>query len=137
MTSTGDSAPPKSNTPARRGVVLVIDDDALVRMSLGHILSLDHQVTMCESGPEALKLFAAGARFDAILCDVNMPGMDGPELYEHMLAAVPDQLERTIFLTGGAYTTRAQSFLARISNEQLEKPFEFETLRAVLARTMS
>ena len=53
-----------------------------------------------------------------------------------MFKVVPDQLRRTIFLTGGAYTTRAQEFLARIDNEQMEKPFEFESLRAALERVM-
>ena len=131
-----DPVHPSKPAPPRRGHLLVIDDDALVRVSLGHILSFEHEVTLCDSGPAALKLFADGARFDAILCDVNMPGMDGPELYDAMALAVPDQLARTIFLTGGAYTTRAQSFLGRITNEQMEKPFEFEVLRATLARLM-
>ncbi len=133
MTSSDLPSAPKP-APARRGKLLVIDDDALVRVSLGHILSLDHEVTLCDSGASALKYFEAGARFDAILCDVNMPGMDGPELYEAMKSIVPDQLDRTIFLTGGAYTARAQEFLARVPNQQMEKPFEFEALRAVLAR---
>lgn len=131
-----DSAPPPRPPPGRRGSVLIIDDDALVRFSLGHILSLDHEVTLCDSGAAALALFGEGARFDAILCDVNMPGMDGPALYEEMQAIVPDQLPRTIFLTGGAFTPRAQDFLARIDNEQMEKPFEFEALQATIARVM-
>ena len=131
-----DPPPAPKSAPIGRGRVLVIDDDALVRVSLGHILAFDHEVTLCESGAAALALFAEGARFDAILCDVNMPVMDGPDLYDEMSVAVPEQLARTIFLTGGAYTARAQKFLARISNEQMEKPFEFEALRATLARVM-
>lgn len=122
-----------SDTPPRRHL-LVIDDDPLVRTSLGHILRLDHDVTLCASGPEALALFDDGARFDAVLCDVNMPGMDGVALYDEMSARVPEQLARTVFLTGGAFTARTQDFLARIPNPQLEKPFEFEALRSLLAR---
>jgi two-component system, NtrC family, sensor kinase len=135
MTASDSPYAPQSAT-ARRGRLLVIDDDVLVRVSLGHILSRDHEVTLCESGPHALDLFEEGKRFDAILCDINMPGMDGPELYDRMSVVVPDQLRRTIFLTGGAYTTRAQQFLARIDNEQMEKPFEFEALLTTLARVM-
>lgn len=125
-------------TPAkpRRGHLLVIDDDPLVRTSLGHLLRLDHEVTLCASGPDALQLFSEGRRFDAVLCDVNMPGMDGVALYDEMATAVPEQLRRTVFLTGGAYTPRTQDFLARVPNEQLEKPFEFDVLRATLARVM-
>ena len=131
-----DPAPTPQTPPAGRRRVLIIDDDALVRVSLGHILNLDHDVTLCDSGLAALDRFAAGERFDAVLCDVNMPGMDGPDLYDAMQAMVPDQLRRTIFLTGGAYTLRAQEFLARIDNEQMEKPFDFEALRLNLARVM-
>ena len=131
-----DPAPTPQTPPAGRRRVLIIDDDALVRVSLGHILNLDHDVTLCDSGLAALDRFAAGERFDAVLCDVNMPGMDGPDLYDAMQAMVPDQLRRTIFLTGGAYTLRAQEFLARIDNEQMEKPFDFEALRLTLARVM-
>ena len=125
---------PTPSAPPGRARILVIDDDSLVRVSLGHILSFDYVVTLCASGHEALARLGGGERFDAILCDVNMPGMDGPDVYDAMEVLAPEQLRRTIFLTGGAYTTRAQSFLARIDNEQMEKPFDFEALRAVIAR---
>ncbi len=122
--------------PPRRRHVLVIDDDTLVRTSLGHLLRLDHEVTLCGAAEEALKLFVDGARFDAVLCDLNMPGMDGVALYDEMVTAFPEQLGRTVFLTGGAYTTRSQEFLERVPNEHMEKPFDFEALRSVLARVM-
>lgn len=92
---------------ARRGRLLVINDNALVRVSLGHILSLDHEVTL--SGQSALKLFAEGARFDAILCDINMPGMRRPPaLRGDGDGHAPISSKRTIFLTGGAYTARGR-----------------------------
>ena len=121
--------------PCRRHV-LVIDDDTLVRTSLGHLLRLDHEVTLCAAGADALQLLIDGTRFDAVLCDLNMPGMDGVALYDEMATAFPEQLRRTVFLTGGAYTTRTQEFLARVPNEQMEKPFDFDALRLVLARLM-
>ena len=124
------------SAPPRRRHVLVIDDDNLVRTSLGNLLRLDHDVTLCAAAADALQLFIDGARFDAVLCDLNMPGMDGVALYDEMAAAFLEQLGRTVFLTGGAFTARAQEFLARVPNEQMEKPFDFDALRSVLARVM-
>ncbi len=122
------SAPP----PEERLHLLVIDDDALVRTSLGHVLGLDHRVTLAPSAEHALSLFAAGERFDAVLCDLNMPGMDGVDFYDAAARDAPDQLARTVFLTGGAFTQRAQEFLQRVSNPTLQKPFDLLELRRVL-----
>jgi hypothetical protein len=40
--------------------------------------------------------------------------------------------ERMVFLTGGAYTTRAVAFLAKVPNLRLEKPFTASDLRGLL-----
>lgn len=57
--------------------ILVLDDDAGVRQSLELLLRGDgHQVTMEDSAPAALER-AANDAFDAILCDIRMPVMDG------------------------------------------------------------
>jgi len=59
------------------GIVLVIDDDRLIRELLKSYLSkLGYSVAIAPSGEEGLKL-AHKLRPDAILLDVNMPDMDG------------------------------------------------------------
>jgi signal transduction histidine kinase/CheY-like chemotaxis protein len=60
--------------------ILVVDDEEHVRELLRDILDADNcEVTLAESGREALALFDAG-KFDAVFTDIGMPGMSGWEL---------------------------------------------------------
>jgi CheY-like chemotaxis protein len=120
-----------------RARVLVVDDEENLRASLGQILAYDYDVTVCASGREVLALLAAGRRFDAVLCDLMMPGMSGAALYDAIAAAAPEQLPSVVFLTGGAYTPAARAFMDRVPNPRLEKPFDVAELRAALRAVIS
>lgn len=120
-----------------RARVLVVDDEENLRASLGQILAYDFDVTVCASGREVLALLDAGRRFDAVLCDLMMPGMSGAALYDAIAAAAPEQLPSVVFLTGGAYTPAARAFMDRVPNPRLEKPFDVAELRAVLRAVIS
>jgi hypothetical protein len=50
------------------------------------------------------------------------------QLYDLLRQQAPDQADRIIFITGGAFTPRAREFLERVSNPRLEKPIEFQSL---------
>ena len=70
-------------TPAGDGqVVLVVDDDAmLVRLAEEVLASIGYEPVGCVGAQQALQVFAADpGRFDALLTDVVMSGMEGPEL---------------------------------------------------------
>jgi CheY-like chemotaxis protein len=120
---------------ARRGKVLVIDDDALVARSLARLLSA-HEVTVLASAAEALERAAAGERWDVVLCDLMMPEMSGMELEERLGSAAPDLVSRIIYLTGGAFTERSRAFLAA-GRPHLEKPIEPAILRARVAERVA
>ena len=45
-----------------------------------------------------------------------MPGMTGMDLHEALATAAPASAARMVFLTGGAFTARAQAFLAEVPN---------------------
>ncbi|MBA3672703.1 MAG: response regulator, partial [Gemmatimonadaceae bacterium] len=76
----------------------------------------------------------AGEKFDLILCDLMMPDMTGMQLHAELSRVAPDQADRMIFLTGGAFTNEARQFLSEIPKEHLEKPFEPANLRAIVQR---
>ena len=44
----------------------------------------------------------------------------------------PDQADRVIFLTGGAFTAKAREFLEQVGNARIEKPIDFQNLRALM-----
>src|SRR4051812_29214836 len=66
---------------APSGRVLVIDDEAAVGRTIQRLLGERHEVVVLTSGVQALELLERGESFDAILCDMSMPGMTGIDVY--------------------------------------------------------
>lgn len=125
--------PPQVKDAVRRdGRILVVDDDPLVGTTLRRVLEREHEVTVVESGREALTLIGAGERYDVILCDVMMPQMTGIELHAEIGRVAADQQARMIFVTGGTFTPKARAFFDKASNALIEKPFNLRNLRAVV-----
>jgi CheY-like chemotaxis protein len=63
-----------------------------------------------------------------------MPEMTGMELYDELQKSMPDQANKFIFMSGGAFTDNARAFLARSFNEVIDKPFGSTGLRRVVHR---
>ncbi|MCP3136988.1 ATP-binding protein [Pyxidicoccus xibeiensis] len=121
----------------RRGQVLVIDDEPPVGRSLARIIGPQHKVTVAGSGEAALAALTSGVSFDAVFCDLMMPGISGMDVYERMREASPDVARRFIFITGGSYTTRARQFLERVPNRQIEKPFDVALIHQYLGEVLT
>jgi CheY-like chemotaxis protein len=120
---------------AGRPRVLVVDDDPLVARSIVRGLGPSHDVTTTTTATDALERLERGDAFDVLLCDLMMPGMTGMELHERVAARDPALAARFVFVTGGAFTSKAREFLDRSTNPCVEKPFDLSQLRAVVART--
>jgi CheY-like chemotaxis protein len=76
-----------------------------------------------------LSRLASGEHFDAVLCDLMMPDINGIELYNRLARVAPDCTDRIIFMTGGAFTQQAREFLAKLDRPHLDKPFTERQLR--------
>ncbi len=98
--SDGDSEPPRAAGGPGHGDVLVVEDDAPVRRALCELLGAHgYMVTAADSGVEALRAWdAAPRRFDLVLTDLVMPGMNGRELADQLRARSPDA--RILVMTG-------------------------------------
>ncbi len=129
-------AAPGTSAAARRGRILVVDDEPLVGTVLRRTLT-DHEVTVVGSAHAALERLAAGEPYDVVLSDLVMPGMSGMDLYRELARRDPPVARRIVFLTGGAFTPAAQDFLTREQVECVEKPFELEALRSLVARRVA
>jgi CheY-like chemotaxis protein/signal transduction histidine kinase len=117
---------------ARRGTVLVVDDEPANLRCLGGLLS-DHHVVAARSGKEALEALD-NHHFDVVFCDLFMPEMDGIAFYREALARQPELAERFVFMTGGAFTEQARGFLESVRPRQLNKPFEANELLDVVSQ---
>ncbi len=113
--------------------ILVVDDEPRMGRAVERLLGPRYRVAVVGSAREALRLLEADPAFDAILCDLMMPEMSGMDLHEALMRARPELAERTVFMSGGAYTDQAQEFLERVPNRRLDKPFRPDEVDRVLA----
>lgn len=129
------SAPPPSISATRRAAcqslrVLVVDDEPVIARLIQKAL-VDHEVTIAHDGREAVALMGREP-YDVILCDLIMPEMTGMDVYRAALQRATPLHERIVFMTGGAFTQRAQDFLQRVPNLRIEKPFELTQLERTI-----
>ena len=123
---------PMAEASTSRSRLLIIDDEPLLIAALSRTLAPEHEVVAFTHAHHALERLRAGERYELILCDLMMPEMTGMELHATLVREAPGQAERMVFLTGGAFTEAARTFLDTSQLPWLEKPFEPETLRTRL-----
>jgi two-component system KDP operon response regulator KdpE len=114
---------------SEQGTVLIVDDERSIRLSLRTILSgLGFMIIEAARGEEALALVHT-AQFDAVLLDINMPGMGGVEVCRMMRknsARLP-----IIMLTVQGSEDRKVEALDAGADDYITKPFQ---LRELIAR---
>ena len=78
--------------------ILIIDDERAIRNSLKEILEMeDYAVETAENGTEGFEK-ASKEKFDAIFCDIKMPGMDGTEVLDRLVA---EGIESPVIMISG------------------------------------
>jgi PAS domain S-box-containing protein len=108
-------------------VVLVVEDDPLVRLSAADMVEdLGFVAVAVEDAANALQLLQSGTRADVLFTDVGLPDMKGPELAEAALALRPDL--PVIFASGYADTGETPPGAVWLS-----KPYEQRELASALA----
>ena len=127
-TAAKSSAPAAAREPAASAApgggeleILIVEDEKYLANSLTLILS-EHRVTVAGDGRQAVAL-CAERDYDVILCDLWMRDLTGMDVHREVLRRRPGQERRMVFMTGGAFTHRAQQFLDSVPNPILQKPF--------------
>jgi two-component system chemotaxis response regulator CheY len=119
--------------------VLIVDDSPAMRTFVRRVIDLSgFELSECfeaSNGGEALDVLRT-EWVDAILTDINMPGMDGQELLRRLSQ---DELLRSIpaiVISTDATAQRIASMVILGARGYVTKPFLPETLRAELERTL-
>ena len=100
--------------------VLVVDDDKLNLRRTTLILEVYYDVSVAQSGMEALDVLWS-EKFDLVLLDIEMPGMSGMETFERMKS---DGLDiPVIFLTASGYEDDVMNAIRLGAVNYLKKPF--------------
>ena len=121
-TDTMPAALPETSAPLQARVLVVDDEVELADVMREMLEGAGHEVATAESGAVALELLAT-ARFDAIVCDLRMPDMDGAGLWREVSARHPQLACHMLFVTGDTLSPDAREFLRRARCAALDKPF--------------
>jgi two-component system NtrC family sensor kinase len=137
--STGRASRSIDTPPAVTRIVttiLVVDDEPGIVRALAHLLRRDgHTVDTAENGKSALTKLHTQA-YDLILCDLRMPELDGPGLYQALQQQHPYLLRRVIFLTGDTLSEEARTFLEQTKVPRLSKPFHATEVRQLVKHVL-
>lgn len=125
--------PPAIALPHHLSILLVEDDDLVRTMAQRALERLDCRVDAVSKGEEAFAR-ALATDYDVVMTDLQMPGMDGVELYERLHALRPSL--RWLILTGDTMGERSSLFLERTGLPVLHKPFTQEQLIERLAASL-
>ena len=115
--------------------VLLVDDDDLMRDSVGRTLIRGgFDIVACNSGDQALRRMAEPGRYDLLLTDLKMPGMNGIELLAEAQKIRPEL--PIVLMTAFASVKTAVQAMQRGAHDYIQKPFEKDDLLRVVGRTI-
>ena len=113
--------------------VMFVDDDAKVLKGITRMLDccdVQWDIETAASGSDALEQLE-NERVDVLVCDMQMPGMDGAQLLEEVSRRYPDTVR--IVLSGQADKASVYRAVSPM-HQYLAKPCEADTLQETIAR---
>jgi len=127
---------PPATSPGPR-TILVVDDEAEVAALMRDTLELaGHQVEIASNGAAALACLAE-RRYDLVLSDIRMPGMDGPGLHRAIGERHPELARRVVFVTGDTLSPDTAAFVRDVGAPVVTKPFDLEDLVRTVNRVFA
>jgi two-component system NtrC family response regulator len=120
-----------------RGNILLVDDEERLLKALAKALREDgHEVTTSASGREALKLLSLRS-FDLLILDNRMPEITGLELVRELVAStVESDRPQILMMTAHATVESAITAMKLGALDYLQKPFEVDELLVVSRRAL-
>src|SRR5512144_1335067 len=119
----------------RRGIILVIDDEEIMREILEALLTREgYEVRLASNAAEGLEL-ARALPFDAVIADVLMPGLAGITVLDE-LKKLDDELP-VIMITAFASVENAIAAMKRGAFDYITKPFKNDEVLVVLRNALA
>ena len=113
--------------------ILVVDDDPVIRTLLERFLSPRYDVSCANNGKLGLEALKENDDIDLVLCDIDMPEMDGITMLKLLRTEFPDV--GAIMISGSTDTRTAIKAIREGAYDYISKPFsEFEEIDIVIGR---
>jgi signal transduction histidine kinase len=108
--------------------ILVIEDEPTVARLIADVLEdCGIQVDIVLNGRDAVRQSTAKS-YAAVICDIKMPEMEGPQIYQAVVRATGTLESKFLFVTGDAAAVPTHDFLEKYRLPHLSKPFRVEEL---------
>jgi len=128
---------PVAAAPAGPARVLFIDDEpSLCALVKEYLSRQGHDVKVAATGEDGLES-ALAEDFDAIICDMRLPGISGEDVCIALLEHKPSAAERVVVATGDILSPQTQEFFDRTGLPHIHKPFKLGELQTAIGRLMS
>ena len=121
----------------RKRHVLIVEDNLDLAAAYRELLEIQgYDVSLSPNGAEALKHVMIHPT-DAVICDLQMPRLEGDLFYATVERSQPGLARRFVFITGMAEDERFREFVAHVQSPVLRKPIQVTALLAEVARVMT
>ena len=114
--------------------ILIVDDEECIRDFLCLALCEKANITEASDGVEAFDKVQQN-HFDLIISDIQMPHLNGLDLYEKLLTIDPQVMEKFVFCTGYV-TDTVHSFVSENQLRLCKKPIELQTLNSIVSEIL-
>jgi two-component system, chemotaxis family, chemotaxis protein CheY len=115
--------------------ILVVDDSLAIRQQVGIALrQAGYAVTEAEDGAQGLEELAKGESFSLVICDVNMPRMNGLEMLEALKRSPEHTLLPVVMLTTEGQPALIDRAKKAGAKGWIVKPFKAELMLAAVRR---
>jgi CheY-like chemotaxis protein len=118
-----------------RHTILVIDDESNIRLLLESFLSLDYNVVCKDDGMDALQWLEDNLP-DLIICDIQMPNMDGYQFLEKLRQRAYTSHTPVIMLSGNEASKERIKCYKLGAQDYLTKPFNPEELDELIKKNL-
>lgn len=118
--------------PDRPIRVLVVDDDPNMLALYEHALKSWAAPVTVSSAETALAIIEGGAKFDVVLCDLELGGMSGRDLLKELRFGYPGLAERMVIISGTSASDADAKFLEALGDRWLQKPIKPFVVQAIV-----
>lgn len=127
---------PAAGTAQKKALILVVDDEELVRVVIADILkALGHEVILCKDGNEAVRIFEQNwERIDLVILDLMMPQVTGGETFVALRRINPQA--NILLASGFSVDGQAQALLDAGAMDFLQKPFTVSKLSEKIVKAL-
>ncbi|MDA8170030.1 MAG: response regulator [Nitrospiraceae bacterium] len=120
---------------SKKGSILVIDDEEIVRISCMRILGpAGYDIETASDGTSALSMLGGDKKYDLVLTDLKMPNMDGLEVMAEIKKRLPGA--KVIIVTGYSTLETAVKAIKMGAFNYIEKPFTPESLLTAIKEAL-